>query len=280
MKTLDAISLPLDRSVLIEASAGTGKTYTMANLYLRLLLGVGCKPLSVEQILVVTFTTAATQELRDRIRTKLGNVAQWFQQPESEAAQQAFSNDPFLLALYQQVQTKLPEAILRLTIAEREMDLAAIFTIDSFCQKMLFQFAFHSGVRFDLDLQADEQELLNRLSEETWRTLFYPMNFANSRLVAEKLKNPTEALKAVEPYLYGKLPTLLPEQQWINQDPNEWLARYQQFLSEAQNHWQTASDTIKQLIITELNKTYKKGEKKALNRRSYQLRWLENCGRS
>lgn len=276
MKTLDAISLPLNQSGLIEASAGTGKTYTMANLYLRLLLGVGCKPLSVEQILVVTFTKAATQELRDRIRTKLGNVARWFQQPESKAAQQAFEDDPFLLALYQQVQTKLPEAILRLTIAEREMDLAAIFTIDSFCQKMLFQFAFHSGVRFDLDLQADEQELLNRLSEDTWRTLFYPMNLANSRLVAEKLKNPTEALKAVEPYLYGKLPTLLPEQQWINQNPNEWLARYQQFLSEAQNHWQTASDTIKQLIITELNKTYKKGEKKALNRRSYQLRWLEN----
>ena len=86
MKTLDAISLPLNQSGLIEASAGTGKTYTMANLYLRLLLGVGCKPLSVEQILVVTFTKAATQELRDRIRTKLGNVVQWFQQPESDAA--------------------------------------------------------------------------------------------------------------------------------------------------------------------------------------------------
>nr|MDT0253989.1 UvrD-helicase domain-containing protein [Endozoicomonas sp.] len=72
-ETLDPHALPLHGVRLIEASAGTGKTYTIANLYLRILLGHGSEPtrhetpLNVDQILVVTFTEAATGELRDRI---------------------------------------------------------------------------------------------------------------------------------------------------------------------------------------------------------------------
>ncbi|MGP1954744.1 MAG: UvrD-helicase domain-containing protein, partial [Arsenophonus sp. NC-QC1-MAG3] len=70
---LDPYCLPLYGQRLIEASAGTGKTYTIVLLYLRLLLGIGKKnaffrPLSVEEILVVTFTEMATNELRSRIR--------------------------------------------------------------------------------------------------------------------------------------------------------------------------------------------------------------------
>ena len=68
MKPLDLINTPLKGNNLIEASAGTGKTYTIEGLFLRLILE---KQLAVEQILVVTFTKAATEELRDRIRTKL-----------------------------------------------------------------------------------------------------------------------------------------------------------------------------------------------------------------
>ncbi len=75
MKNLNPIQLPLNKSVLIEASAGTGKTFTIANLYLRLLLGIGCNPLTVEQILVVTFTKAATEELKNRIRKNIQQCA-------------------------------------------------------------------------------------------------------------------------------------------------------------------------------------------------------------
>jgi len=72
-KPLDILSFPLSGLRLIEASAGTGKTYTIAGLYLRLLLGHGAgeagfgTPLLVDRILVVTFTEAATAELRERI---------------------------------------------------------------------------------------------------------------------------------------------------------------------------------------------------------------------
>jgi len=73
---LNPLTLPLHGSRLIEASAGTGKTFTIALLYVRLVLGgqhseddsAFVRPLTPPEILVVTFTNAATQELRERIR--------------------------------------------------------------------------------------------------------------------------------------------------------------------------------------------------------------------
>ena len=136
MKTLDPITLPLNCSSLIEASAGTGKTHTIKNLYLRLLL----EPLTVAQILVVTFTKAATEELRERIRENIQACYIFFQERLSGKETQS---DDFFEQLFEQVENK-EEALLRLRIAEREIDLASVFTIHSFCQKMLFQFAFDS----------------------------------------------------------------------------------------------------------------------------------------
>jgi exodeoxyribonuclease V beta subunit len=87
--TLDPIHLPLTGSRLIEASAGTGKTFTIALLYVRLVLGPRDdadaesfpRALTPPEILVVTFTNAATRELRDRIRARLVEAAEAFQSP-------------------------------------------------------------------------------------------------------------------------------------------------------------------------------------------------------
>jgi exodeoxyribonuclease V beta subunit len=80
LQPLDPLRLPLHGVQLIEASAGTGKTWTIATLYLRLVLGHGdhAEPLLPPQILVVTFTKAATAELRERIRTRLSEAAEAF----------------------------------------------------------------------------------------------------------------------------------------------------------------------------------------------------------
>lgn len=267
MHILDPLTLPLNQSSLIEASAGTGKTYTMANLYLRLLLGVGCEPLAVEHILVVTFTKAATQELRDRIREKIKTVARLFEQHQ-QSPDATPIDDPFLLQLYQHIVPHLPEALLRLRIAEQEMDLASIFTIDSFCQKMLFQFAFHSGIRFDIELQADEQKLLQQLCEETWRELFYPMAEDDAAVVRRELHHPQSVLDEIKPYLYGDLPDLSPTQHALmQQDLTTHLQAYRQFIAQAKAFWLENGQQMVDLVAQEQKKAYPSGVPKALNRR-------------
>jgi exodeoxyribonuclease V beta subunit len=88
---LDPVRFPLRGSRLIEASAGTGKTWTIAALYLRLVLGHGdadtafARPLLPAEILVMTFTRAATRELSERIRERLREAAAWFRDEEAGA---------------------------------------------------------------------------------------------------------------------------------------------------------------------------------------------------
>lgn len=97
------LDFPLNSSRLIEASAGTGKTYTIAALYVRLVIGHGShngteetafeRELVPKNILVMTFTKAATEELSDRIRARLAEAAAYFRDPE------AVEGDPFLASL-------------------------------------------------------------------------------------------------------------------------------------------------------------------------------------
>src|SRR4029079_5972045 len=90
MMRLDVVNAPLDGINLIEANAGTGKTWTITALYLRLLLEA---QRSVESILVVTFTDAATAELRDRIRRRLADARIAFERGQVD------EDDPFLAGL-------------------------------------------------------------------------------------------------------------------------------------------------------------------------------------
>ena len=149
MQQLNPISIPLNAVSLIEASAGTGKTYTMGSLYLRLLLQAGENTfpyaLNVEQILVVTFTEMATEELKRKIRERIYDAKQKltaYQQTQDSAV---FGQDDFLRELVVSI-TDLPLAIQRLTLAEQNMDLAAIYTIHGFC-RLQFRRSFQSRIK-------------------------------------------------------------------------------------------------------------------------------------
>ena len=173
---LHAARLPLWGSRLIEASAGTGKTWTIAALYLRLVLGHGGpdghgRPLSPPEILVMTFTRAATRELSDRIRQRLLEAAQAFRQPESVEA------DPFLAELLAAFpdQAQRSQAAWRLALAAESMDEASIHTIDAWCQRTLREHAFDSGSLFDEELVADEEALLTEAVQDYWRQQCYPL---------------------------------------------------------------------------------------------------------
>ena len=175
--TLNAIDFPLWGSRLIEASAGTGKTWTIAALYLRLVLGHGAehgfaRALRPAEILVMTFTRAATRELSDRIRARLLEAARCFR---GEAP--VPDGDRFLaqlLASYPEGAART-QAAWRLALAAEGMDDAAVHTIDAWCQRMLREHAFDSGSLFDEELSADERTVQTEAAQDYWRQQCYPL---------------------------------------------------------------------------------------------------------
>jgi len=182
---LDALRFPLRGSHLIEASAGTGKTWSIAALCVRLVLGHGgpnafARPLVPADVLVMTFTRAATRELSDRIRARLVQAARCFRgEPTDEAP------DTFLLSLLADYPAgpERQHAAWRLATAADAMDEAAVFTIDAWCQRVLREHAFDSGSLFDEALVASEQALRLQAAQDFWRQATYPLAEADWRQV-------------------------------------------------------------------------------------------------
>ena len=175
---LQPLHFPLWGSRLIEASAGTGKTWTIAALYLRLVLGHGdaegfTRPLMPPDILVMTFTRAATRELSDRIRARLIEAVQCFRGEAEPAAHDTFLRD--LRDAYPEGNAR-NTAAWRLDMAAQCMDDAAIHTIDAWCQRMLREHAFDSGNLFDEALEADESQRQTEAAQDYWRQQCYPLS--------------------------------------------------------------------------------------------------------
>jgi len=167
---------PLTRGVsLIEASAGTGKTYAITALFVRLIVE---ENLSVREILAVTYTEAATEELRHRVRQALVNALQAFTSDESGV--------PFLKALVARFREQSAEMVARLQNALCDFDEAPIYTIHGFCQRTLRDRAFESGLLFDTELVTDPSEFLQEIADDFWRKRFYE---AGPTLVNFALKN-------------------------------------------------------------------------------------------
>jgi exodeoxyribonuclease V beta subunit len=128
--------LPAGHAI-IEASAGTGKTYAIEHLILELLR---TSAQTIEEILVVTFTEKATAELRGRIRAAIENILR-APSPNAQAPKPGHA-----------VASIAEPARLRLEHALANFEHAPIFTIHAFCNRVLTEFAFHSGSRFNLEL--------------------------------------------------------------------------------------------------------------------------------
>ncbi len=197
---LEPMTFPLHGARLIEASAGTGKTFTIAGLYLRLLLGHGSAetrhrvPLTVDQILVVTFTEAATAELRDRIRARIHDTRIAFARGQS--------SDPVIQPLLNEFDDHKQAAEILLQ-AERQMDEAAVYTIHGFCQRMLTQNAFESGSRFNNEFVTDESHLKAQVVADYWRRNFYPLPFTLAGEIRQLWSSPSVLLSDISNYLTG-----------------------------------------------------------------------------
>lgn len=162
------LRLPLSGVRAIEASAGTGKTFTLATLVVRLVVERG---LSIGQILAVTFTEAATQELRSRIRARLLLAAtlvdaQGDGAPSPETASTRAVIDAHLA---RGVETAAALRA-RLHAAAGDSDLASIFTIHGFCARVLREHALETGQGFDAPaLMASDAPLHAAIAADLWR---------------------------------------------------------------------------------------------------------------
>ncbi len=161
MQPFDSIHTPLSGTCLIEAGAGTGKTYTITTIVVRLILE---EALPAEQILVVTFTTAATAELRDRIRRRLKD-AQRILRGHAMA-------DDILTTIVHRSGPR-DAALERLEDALANFDRMPVYTIHGFCQRVLHEMAFETGSGFEAELLTDATAIIQQLTDDFWRKTWY-----------------------------------------------------------------------------------------------------------
>lgn len=268
-RRVDPLHFPLWGSRLIEASAGTGKTYTIAALYLRLVLGHGERgtagldaayppeadmgilegarlpeeatafreALTPPKILVVTFTEAATLELRDRIRARLAEAAAFFRAsaevveaagicldamepgrvpdqdvvgghstPDAASAGEDLAMlpkaDPFLQGLRDAYPaSQWSERAHTLQLAAEWMDESAISTIHGWCNRMLREHAFDSRGLFNQTLSTDTSELLAEACRDYWRNFCQGLPLEAARVLQGWWADPDALQKEVQSLL-------------------------------------------------------------------------------
>lgn len=262
-ESLDPLRLPLTGERLIEASAGTGKTFTIAALYLRLLLGLGGsaafpRPLTVEELLVVTFTEAATEELRGRIRSNIHELR--------IACLRETTDNPLYARLLDEIADK-KQAAQWLLLAERQMDEAAVFTIHGFCQRMLSLNAFESGMLFEQQLIEDESLLRYQACADFWRRHCYPLSRDIAQVIFETWKGPQALLRDIDRYLQGEAPVIKAPPS----DDETLASRHEQILARInriKQQWRGSVDELDGLL-----------EASGIDRRKFnrgnQSKWIE-----
>jgi len=247
-RPLDLLNVPLTGTHLIEASAGTGKTYAITGLFLRLLIEGN---LGAPEMLVVTFTEAATAELKDRIRARLRQAARAFAEGGSE--------DLFLNELVRR-QDDRERGAAAIGEALRAFDLAAISTIHGFCLRMLRENAFESGSLFDSELLPDQGSLTREVVEDFWRTR---VAGASAPFVSYLLRHGTTPNKLLsllgtrvtQPHL-----TILPDREIPDSAREE--SEYLDCFREVRDAWPEARAEVERILSAceGLNRTrYRKG---------------------
>jgi exodeoxyribonuclease V beta subunit len=213
---------------LLEAGAGTGKTWTIAALVLRLLLE---RKLEIGQILVVTYTRAASGELRGRIRARLTEALAAFETGVAE--------EPYLRQLVLRHEAREAQARLRLAI--ESFDAAAIFTIHGFCQRALGETAFAAGQPFDRELIADQGELVAAVARDAWRRTLANASSNWAKWLVEHVQGPDGLARRVRSHL-GRIDARLV----APDDSDRQLAeqRFAAVLETVRSHWRADARAI------------------------------------
>jgi exodeoxyribonuclease V beta subunit len=236
MTPLNPFDLDLQKTTLIEASAGTGKTYTITTLAVRLIAA----GYPIESILVVTFTEAAAAELKLRIRDRLSRVLREMSHPGADVNQDETPengpagqpgrdrygrdrddrndkdrNDPAGqtpgkitgnprektddLVLFLANQPDPDRICRRIRLALTSFDQACIMTIHAFCLQTLQAHAFETGTPFDMALQADASGFFRQVCMDFFMTKINDLDPLMLKVLAQKKMTPTTLGRDMKP---------------------------------------------------------------------------------
>ncbi len=180
---------------LIEASAGTGKTYAIAMLALRFIVE---KNIPVDNLLIVTFTKAATGELKERVRTRLSEARQALNGRGREA-------DKTIMQWLERLDIEPDQIRQRIELALLDIDRAGIFTIHGFCQRVLQEHALESGQLFDVELSDDVDAIRQACADDFWRKQVYPRDQKQANILLDIAKTPDALLASIKAIKAGMI---------------------------------------------------------------------------
>ena len=230
---------------LIEANAGTGKTYAIANLFLRYILD----DYDIHSILVVTFTNAARDELRSRIRKRLTEALQMFNNNSVDDNEDEFFKS--LLDRHPEGNART-DACLRIELALLSMNEASIYTIHGFCQQALTEHAVSSNQSFDLE-QVDNQPIKKEVIRDWWRCRTYDLSLKEFQWFQKHGFEDIDALETViDPLLGANAPDLyIPND--INIDSvDELIKESSKIMAGIINEWSSDNEKIRSRLVDKL----------------------------
>lgn len=186
------------RHAFLEASAGTGKTYAIENIVSRLITDDEQEPLTIDKILIVTFTRAATRELKDRIRNKLSSNLSLLKTAQSNGECVKGMPD-YLAAHIERGYDAIKKAIRHIEQALLSFDHAQIFTIHSFCWRMLKNYAMEAKISLETTCREDQtldMALLNQVVRDFLLTQLTMPEYSPQQLkiLASRFKNDSDSL--------------------------------------------------------------------------------------
>lgn len=257
----DVMDAPLSGVHLVEANAGTGKTWNIEALVIRLLIEKNFEP---GQVLVVTFTDAAAQELRERILERINQVYEALYESEYSGA------DTFLLACRDKYGSQ--ESVLdHLENCKSRFDEASIYTIHSFCKQVLTDFRFEAGLETEMQIMPDSRIIQQEVIKDEWRALNHRFSKASESRLADILMGKVSLAQLEYSFsaysaktgvrLDSDSESLLVQAsesvkaRWSTLDPSKWVHDYIKALNDAVQTWDNHKDEIrKQWLNTELSR--------------------------
>ncbi|MAB67996.1 MAG: exodeoxyribonuclease V subunit beta [Bacteroidetes bacterium] len=241
MKTLDISDVQFKGFNLVEASAGTGKTYNITSLYVRAIIEQNLSP---SKILVLTFTEDATAELKHRIRSRI-------QECISVLRGQRKEKDSFLEVIKK---GNSQQALERLEAALFTFDEAVISTIHGFCQKLLREYSLEFNVQSDFEILTDITDILQENVDSIWRD-FIRINSDSEEgrsLISYFKKegiNPDSLLSLIRNILNKPYAVIKPDT-IKNVESNEILSSIKSSFRQIQNRWDTDKAELKEIILS------------------------------